>query len=190
MEVYLSPGDFVLDGDPALPSPKRGCSPSPIFVPCLLWPNGWMDQHGTSRRVWPWSRPHCARWGPSSPPQKGGRAPSRIFGPFLFWPNDWMHQDSTWYEGRPQSKRLCVRWGPRKGAERPPQFSAHVYCCQTAGWIKMALRVEVGLGPGHTVLDWDPAHLPKKEADTPIFGPYLLGVAKRLYVSVYHLVRR
>ena len=47
----------------------------------------------------------------------------------------------------------------------------------------MALRVEVGLGPGHTVLDWDPAHLPKKEADTPIFGPYLLGVAKRSSVS-------
>ena len=28
---------------------------------------------------------------------------------------------------------------PRKGAELPPQFSAHVYCCQTAGWIKLAL---------------------------------------------------
>jgi len=41
MEVGLGPGDFVLDGDPALPSPKRGQSPQ-IFGPCLLWPNGWM----------------------------------------------------------------------------------------------------------------------------------------------------
>jgi len=33
MEVGLSPGDFVLDGDPA-PSPKGGRAP--IFGPCLL----------------------------------------------------------------------------------------------------------------------------------------------------------
>jgi len=30
MEVGLSPGEFVLDGDPA-PSPKRGRAPSPIL---------------------------------------------------------------------------------------------------------------------------------------------------------------
>ena len=35
--------------------------------------------------------------------------------------------------------------------KRPPQFSAHVYCGQTAGWIKMAPDMEVGLGPGHIV---------------------------------------
>jgi len=44
-----------------------------------------------------------------------------------------------------------------------------------AGWIKMALGVEVGLGPGHIVLDGDPAHLPKKGAEPPpIFGRFLL----------------
>jgi len=32
-----------------------------------------------------------------------------------------------------------------------------VYCGQTAGWMKMALDVEVDLGPGHIVLDRDPA---------------------------------
>jgi len=31
MELGLSPGDFVLDGDPALTSPKRGQSPLPQF---------------------------------------------------------------------------------------------------------------------------------------------------------------
>ena len=46
-EVGLSPGDFVLDGYPAI-LPKKGAeSPSPIFDPFLLWPNGWMDQDGT-----------------------------------------------------------------------------------------------------------------------------------------------
>jgi len=44
MELCLSPGDFVLDGDPALPSPTRGQSPSTIFGPFLLWPNGCMHQ--------------------------------------------------------------------------------------------------------------------------------------------------
>jgi len=39
MEVGLSPGDFVLDGDPA-PFPKRGRAPFPVFGPFLLWPNG------------------------------------------------------------------------------------------------------------------------------------------------------
>ena len=44
----------------------------------------------------------------------------------------------------------------KKGAEPPRQFSAHVYCGQTAGWIKMALGMEVGLSPGDFALDADP----------------------------------
>jgi len=40
MEVGLSPGHIALDGDPA-PPPKR--AQPPIFGPCPLWPNGWMD---------------------------------------------------------------------------------------------------------------------------------------------------
>ena len=61
-----------------------------------------------------------------------------------------------------------------KGDRATPQFSAHVYCGQTAGWIKMALVMEVGRGPGHTVLDGDPATFPKTGAEPPIFGPFLL----------------
>jgi len=65
-----------------------------------------------------------------------------IFGPSLLWPNGWMHQDATWCGGRPQPRRLCVRWRPsplpQKGRS-PTQFSAHVYCGQTAAWIKMPL---------------------------------------------------
>jgi len=81
MEVGLGPGDFVLDGDPAPPSPKRG---------------------------------------------------------------------------------------------RSPQFSAHVYYGQTAGWTKMALGKEVGLSPGHIVLDGDAAPLPKRGAQPRMFGAFLL----------------
>jgi len=79
-----------------LPLPKKGAQP-PIFVPCLLWPNGWMDQ------------------------------------------------DGTWHGG--------------------------------------------GLGQRHIVLDGDPASLSKKGDRAPNFLPISI-VAKRLYVSEYHLVRR
>jgi len=36
MEVGLSPGEFVLDGNTA--PPKKGAQLPPIFGPCLLWP--------------------------------------------------------------------------------------------------------------------------------------------------------
>jgi len=35
---------------------------------------------------------------------------------------------------------------PERGTAAPTQFSAHVYCGQTTGWIKMKLGMEVGLG--------------------------------------------
>jgi len=60
---------------------------------------------------------------------------------------------------------------PKKG--HIPQFSAHLYGCQTAGWIKMPLSTEVGFDPGYIVLDGAPAPL-KKKAQPPIFGPCLL----------------
>jgi len=48
-ELGHGPGYFVLDGDPAPPSPNGGQSPQ-IFGPCLLGPNGWMDEAGTWHR--------------------------------------------------------------------------------------------------------------------------------------------
>jgi len=32
-----------------------------------------------------------------------------------------------------------------------------VYCGQTVGWIKTSFGTEVGLGPCHIVLDWEPS---------------------------------
>jgi len=47
IKIPLGPCDFVLDGNPP-PLPKKGAKRShPIFGPCLLWPNGWMEQDGT-----------------------------------------------------------------------------------------------------------------------------------------------
>jgi len=70
-----------------------------------------------------------------------------------------------------------------------PKFSAHVYCGQTAGWIKMTLDMKVGLGPVHIVLDGDTAPSPKKGTEPPNFWPIFI-VAKRLDASRCHLVLR
>jgi len=59
-----------------------------------------------------------------------------------------------------------------------PQFLAHVYCDKTAGWIKVALGMEVGLGRVHIVLDGNTATSPKK-GQTPNFRPIFI-VVKRL----------
>ena len=49
---------------------------------------------------------------------------------------------------------------PQQGGR--PQLSAHFYCRQTAGCIKMPLGMEVGLSPGDFVLDGHPAPSPKR----------------------------
>jgi len=77
---------------------------------------------------------------------------------------------------------------PKKGAQRP-QFSAHVRCGQTAGWIKLPLGMDVGLGPGDFVLDGDPASPIKKGAQPPNFRRMSI-VAKGLDGSRCHLVGR
>ena len=59
-----------------------------------------------------------------------------------------------------------------------------------AGWVKMPLGMEAGLGPDHFVLDGDPAPLPKKGAEPlPNFRPISI-VAKRLDGSRWHLAWR
>ena len=118
---------------------------------------------------------------------------SPIFGPFLLWPNGWMHQDATWYGCRPQPRGLCVRWKPssppqKGGGDPPPKFSAHVYCGQMPGWIKMPLGTKVGLSPGDSVLNEDPVPSPQI-GWSPLsnFRPTSI-VAKWLDASRCHLV--
>jgi len=124
---------------------ERGTAPLPLLGPCLLWP----------------------------------RSPiSATAELFVLLPNGWMDQDVTWYGGRPRPRPHCGRWGPSsaspKGGTGTHQFLAHVYCAQTAGWVKMPLSIEVRLEPSNIVLDGDPAPLPKKGGIAPSFSPYLL----------------
>jgi len=58
-KVGLGPGDILCLMGTQL-SPKRGIPP--IFSPCLLWPNGWMDRDATWYGGMAWPRPHCVRW--------------------------------------------------------------------------------------------------------------------------------
>jgi len=81
MEVGLGPGDFVFDGTEL---PQKKGTPHPIFGPCLLWPNGGMDQDATWYGGKPRRRRRCVRWGRSSP-LKVAQPP--VFGSCLLWPN-------------------------------------------------------------------------------------------------------
>ena len=72
---------------------------------------------------------------------------------------------------------------PRTKAHPPTQFLAHVYCGQTAGWIKMPLGTEVNVGPGDVVLDGVAA--PPKRSTAPVFGSN-----KRLDGCRHHLARK
>ena len=103
---------------------------------------------------------HIVLDGTQLPSPKGHSPPT--FGPYLLRPNVCMDHDVTWYGARPRPRRLCFRWRPRS-----PQFSAHVYCGQTAGWMKLVLGVEVRLSPGHFVLDGDPAPSSKRGRRPP-----------------------
>jgi len=67
---------------------------------------------------------------------------------------------------------------PLKG--HSPQFSANVRCGQTAGWTKMLLGMEVGLGPGDFVFDGDPAPPEKRHSLLPPNFWRTSIVAKRL----------
>jgi len=61
---------------------------------------------------------------------------------------------------------------------------------QTVGWVKMQLGTELGLGPGHIVLDGNPASSYGKGArQPPLFGPCLLwpnGRPSRQLLSSCH----
>jgi len=53
-----------------------------------------------------------------------------------------------------------------KGHDAP--IIVHVYCSQTAGWIKMPLGTEAGLAPGDIVLEGDAA--PPGKGHSPHFS--------------------
>jgi len=64
-----------------------------------------------------------------------------------------------------------------------------VYCDQTVGWIKMKLGMQVGLGPGHIVLDGTQLPPLKGGGAPPNFRPISV-VAEWLDGQRCHLVGR
>ena len=110
---------------------------------------------------------------------KKGTEPPPTLGRCLLCPNGWMDQDATWYGGSSRPRPLCVRWAPsypqKKWHIHPVQFLAHVYCVQTAGWMKTRLDTKVDLGrAGHVVLDEVPALRERGTAAPRLFGPCLV----------------
>ena len=154
-------------GTPLPPPQKMGGAPQ-IFGPCLLRPNGWMDQDIT----WHGGRPQRLNPGDfvldgdTVPfPQKGAKPPPQFSAHFYcgqtarcikmplgidvgLSPGDFV------LNGDPV-------FPPQQSAEPLSQFSAHFYCAQTARCIKMPLGIEAGLSSGEFLLDGDPAHSPK-----------------------------
>ena len=133
LEVGLGPGDFVLDGDPALPFSKGGEAPKFSAHVYFGKRAGWIKLVlGVEVFLGPGD--FVIDGDPAPLPQKGTETPSPIFGPFLLWSNGWMHQDATWYGCRPQPRRLCVKRRPSPPPQKggvgggAPKFSAHVYC--------------------------------------------------------------
>jgi len=127
MEVGLSPGDFVLDGDPA-PYPKRGGAPQ-------------FSAHIYSGQTATWIKmPLGTEVGLSlrdvvfdvdpATPEKREHPPHPIFGPCLLWPNGWMDEDAVWYGSRPRPRPHSIRpdSSSRKRGTAASLFSAHVYC--------------------------------------------------------------
>ena len=118
----------------------------------------------------------------------------------VLWPNCWMDQHTTWYGGTPRPTPHCFRRGPsspsveqphpEKGAQQPSPTIRLMSIVAMARCIKMPLcTAEVGLSPGHIVLDGDPAPPERGKAPPSTFRPMCI-VAKRLDAPGYHLMRR
>ena len=131
-------------------------------------------------------------WDPAPSPKKGSTAPSNFRPMAVLWPNGWMDQDTTWCRSRLQPRPHCVTWGPssphlKRGTA--PHFSAHVYCGQTAGLIKMPLGTKIGLSQGHIVLHGNPASPPKERGTAQIFWPIFVAKRSPISATTKHLYK-
>jgi len=135
MEVGLSPGDFVLDGDP----------PSHVYCgqtdALIKKPLG--TEVGLGLR-------DIVLDGDPAPPLLKGHSPP-IFGQCPLWPNGRTKMLLGSEVGLGPGD--CVRWGSSYHRHtHSTQFLVHVYFGQTAEWIRMPLGTEANLGPGNIVL--------------------------------------
>jgi len=138
----------------------------------ILWLNGWTDQDETWHADRPRPRPHCVRWGPSS--TKRGHSPPSNFRPMSIVAKRLDRSRCHLVGGRPRPIGDIVLDGdpapPKRGTALPnfrPTYG------QTAGWIKMPLRMEVGIGPDDIVLDRGPASPFPKKGHVPQFSAHV-----------------
>jgi len=118
-------------------------------------------------------------------PKKGTEPP---IGQLPLWPTDWCIEMPLVIEVDLNPGDFVLDGDPaplpKKGA-LPPIFGPCLFWPN--GWMdQVATWYKVGLGPGDIVLDGDPA--PSQKGTAPNFRPMSI-VAKRLYVSGYHLLR-
>jgi len=79
---------------------------------------------------------------------------------------------------------------PQKKRKHSTQFLAHVYCGQTAGWMKTPLGTGVDIVIGNLVLDEIPAVRERGTAHTPLFAHVYCGHGhpSQLRLSSYSLI--
>jgi len=99
------------------------------------------------------------------------------------------YEKSGFMFGRPFVKRFSLCRRTVVCLSRPVCDIGVPYCGQTVGWIKMPLGMEVGLSPGHIVLDRDPASASKRGTTSFSFRAMSV-VVKRLGGSKSHLIGR
>jgi len=122
------PGHIVLDGDPV--GTQSPTAAPPHFRPMRIVAKR-SPISATAENLYIWS------------PKNGSTYHITLVCPIcdgVLWPNGWMDQDAIWYGCSPRPRPHCVRWGPSSAQKRghsSPQFSACVYCGQTARWIKI-----------------------------------------------------
>jgi len=56
------PRQYCVRSGPSPPPKKGSTAAPPLFGPCLLWVNGWMDQNAIWYGDRPQPRAHCVRW--------------------------------------------------------------------------------------------------------------------------------
>jgi len=133
----------------------------------------------------PRPRLHCVRWAPSASLPKKGLEPSPQFSAHvrcrqrlersrwhLAW--KWVLAHATLFgpsSPSPKRDRAKPNFQPFIiVAKRLDASRCHLVCllCQMAGWIKMAVGMEVGLSPDDFMLGRDPAPSPQKGGETSL----------------------
>jgi len=133
-KVGPNPSDIAFDGTQLLPPKKESEPPISSHVYCaktarwIKMPLGIVVGLDPSDIV--------LDRDPARPLQNGGRATPQ-FRPISIAAKR-LHGSRCHLGGRSRPRPHCATW-------KSPQFSVHVYCAETAGWIKMPLSMEVGL---------------------------------------------